>query len=83
MMKISPASCVSFPFLYFLLLDVIATTTDDKKGVDRSSTVIARDATEGRFLHHESRFEKIALITELLSCENKQQVRSLLDTLEA
>ena len=34
---------------FFLLLDVVPkTTTDDKKGVDRSSTVIARDNTEGR-----------------------------------
>ena len=41
-------STTFFPF-FLLLLDVVAkTTTDDKKGVDRSSTVIARDGTEGR-----------------------------------
>ena len=40
-------------FLFFLLLDVVPkTTTDDKKGVDRSSTVIARDNTEGRLNSH-------------------------------
>lgn len=38
---------------FFLLLDVVPkTTTDDKKGVDRSSTVIARDNTEGRLNSH-------------------------------